>query len=548
MKTPQPGATGRLQDRFTPEFFALLVVSAAYIGWILSLPLFPTQDGPVHLYYVHVMQALFSKQPTPYSSFYYIKHLLPPYSLYYYSLIALANFVPTLLADKLIICCYVLSFVFGFRYLAQTIGPGADRMTLLATLILLNWPLGMGFVNFCLSISFGLWAIGTWVRFTGRPGYGRRAVFVPLTIVITMTHPVPLLFVLAFCGLSLLLRLLQKRSPSTGGLPAYFVQDGAAFLLAGLTLGYVKLFTSAKILHQTLQADSAVAAFVHHPHPLGFFYGETPRIKVYAGLLIAVLCLALLLACLSWWTGRSRAARPPVLWLVLAIGFLALLPFIPHDLNGSHFFSDRLTIFGWLLALLAASAYQPRWKFERYGLIVLALLCNGFILSLAEGIVRPFANNIAMMQNAAKAHRGEVGLALEDRNPTLHPPQELGYDAYLWAPVHYFRANDAILYNTPWLDLEIIPLGAKASLAESPLSSTALEAPWTLAPELRDSPREWAEVLSKVRFAVVDAGRVEVTDTPPPSLKDDPVPAHHWSCTARQASWYEICDRGSPAP
>ncbi|HVG27836.1 MAG TPA: hypothetical protein VM865_09545 [Acidobacteriaceae bacterium] len=130
--------------RLSPELLATLLLSLAYIAWLLSMPACPSQDGPVHLYYTRVLSALFSHQPTPYARFYYIKHLLPPYALYYDALLLLSKFVPLLLADRLIVCLYFFSFVFGFRYLVHAIGSradgatGPDRPTLLAVVFALN--------------------------------------------------------------------------------------------------------------------------------------------------------------------------------------------------------------------------------------------------------------------------------------------------------------------------------------------------------------------------------------------------------------------------
>ncbi len=549
MRQEQSAMPGKTEHWLTVELGTLVLVCAAYVFWTLSLPLFPTQDGPVHLYYVHVMQALFSKQPTPYANFYYIKHLLPPYSLYYYSLILLAKFVPILLADKLILCGYFVSFLFGFRYLARSIGPSADRMTLLVTLLLFNWPLVMGFVNFCLSITFGLWALGHWVRLVGRPGYARRGVFLLLTIIITLTHPVPLLFVLAFCAASLIVRFLQCRSHSDAKpMPPFFFQDLILFFLAGSVLGYVKLFTSAKVLQQTKPATSTLGAFVHHVHSLGIFGGTAWTVRIYLGLLISVLCVALLLACRSWWLNRrTRTADFKALWVFLAVAFVVALPFIPHDLNGSHYFSDRLPLFAWLAALLAASAYKPKWRAERPVLVLFVLCANLLTLYLAETNVRPVAKDIAAVQILSPLHHGRLGLALEDTEPDSTPNDYVAYNPYLWASVHNLRYNDAVLYNTPWLDLEIIPLGARPPLA-TPLSSTALEAPWLLVPELRDSPVEWASVLSRVDFAVVDVGAVKVPGAPSPALAESPDHASRWTCSVAPSTWFKICDRHTVKP
>ena len=137
------GPQSRFGKDLNVRFPAILLVAAAYVVWFLCIPAWPSQDGPMHLYYTHILGQLLSHQPTVYARFYVVKHLLPPYALYYYSLLALSKGVPLLLADRLILCAYALSFIFGFRFLARALGPCADEMTLLASLLLLNWPLGI---------------------------------------------------------------------------------------------------------------------------------------------------------------------------------------------------------------------------------------------------------------------------------------------------------------------------------------------------------------------------------------------------------------------
>ena len=68
------------------------------------------------------------------------------------------------LADKLLVCLIFITTAFGFRYLARCLGPSGDLMSLFIIPLLLNWPLGMGFYNYCLAIGMALWALGFWYR------------------------------------------------------------------------------------------------------------------------------------------------------------------------------------------------------------------------------------------------------------------------------------------------------------------------------------------------------------------------------------------------
>ena len=147
-------------NRYLVPFLVLL---AAYCVWILTLPLFPSLDGSLHLYYASVMGSLLSGSKT-YSSYYFIRHILPPYALHYYFLIAVAHFFGYVMADKLLVCLIFVTTAFGFRYLARFLGPSGDLMSLFIIPLLLNWPLGMGFYNYCLAIGMALWALGFWYR------------------------------------------------------------------------------------------------------------------------------------------------------------------------------------------------------------------------------------------------------------------------------------------------------------------------------------------------------------------------------------------------
>lgn len=524
---------------------------------MLSVPAFPTQDGPVHLYYTHVLRSLLLHQPTPYAHFYTIKHLVPPYAVYYYALLALSKFVPLLLADRLVVCVYVVSFVLGFRYLARVLGPSADTMTMLSTIVLLNWPLGMGFVNFCLSLSLVFWALGLWLRFSGHRGIAVRIGFVLLAILAMLTHPVPLLALLGLAGLHLALCTWTQRRTSHA-VPPFFLPDLLTLGAAALTIGYVKLFTSSHPLQQTPvgpPAGSFAAQLWHNvlnygaEKGVGFFAGPGFEPRLYRVLLLAVFVIPLALAVRQWL--RHRAHRR---WTVadaatvLAVLSIVALPLIPHDLNGSHFFADRLLLMVWLLPLFAASGYRPLSPRMRTALLVFALVSQAVILHLANTKVRPLANTMAAIDSAPRqitAPPGALGLALEDpREPDI--PPGLTFDPFLWATADVFRHDNAVLANTPWLDLAIIPLGATPALPASTLSPAGLEFPSILRNELnRDEPQR-ANLLKAVDFVAVNQAFRTASSETDSLLLADPGQSALWTCHTSALQWLRVCTKAKP--
>ncbi|MFZ1941982.1 MAG: hypothetical protein WAU43_00085, partial [Acidobacteriaceae bacterium] len=87
-------------SRYLVPFLLLL---AGYCIWVLTLPLFPSLDGSLHLYYASVLGSLLSGSKE-FASYYFIRHILPPYALHYYFLIVVAHFFGYVMADKLLVC------------------------------------------------------------------------------------------------------------------------------------------------------------------------------------------------------------------------------------------------------------------------------------------------------------------------------------------------------------------------------------------------------------------------------------------------------------
>ncbi len=533
------------------------------------MPSFPTTDGPVHMYYVHVLGSLLSHTNADYAHFFRIRHLLPPYSLYYYALLLLSGFMPMLVADRVIICVYFVSFVFGFRFLARQIGPSADLMALLCTPLLLNWPLGMGFVNFCLSLSFSFWATGLWLKVQGTRTLWGRVGFLVLVTGIMLTHPVPLLLLLAVTGALLLASIVQTtRDAGRFTLPAHGVADLVTLLLASLNVGYVKLFANGNPLKQVNETEGPPTPFwkgvmqqatiCPREHALAFVFGRRPDILVYRFALLALLFMAITLAVLQFRRNRRAGiwTRGDTFFL-LGGGLFFTLPFIPSQLNGLYFFADRLVICIWLAFLLAASGWSARaaivpampdragsrpaaWGGFALACVALALIANITLLTSANRILRPIAQNIRSLSESSLGIRGQVGFMMEDARPMLgEAPEGPSWNPYHWALMHAFRHNEAVIANAPWMHESIIPVAPSATLPE--VSITALREPFAnqVQRDLLRSPGDLRQTLAKDSFFLVNQVDRSVLTSGEPLLLQAGDEARDWSCAAE--AWYRVC-------
>jgi len=541
--------------RLTPEILAIIVIVAAYVIWLLSLPAWPSQDGPVHLYYAHVLGALLSHRDSVYSRYFEIKHLLPPYALYYYALLALSSIFPPLLADRLIVCIYVVSFVFGFRYLAQALGPSADRATLLATALILNWPLGMGFVNFCLSLSGAFWAIGLWLRFADRRNgvesidLRRRVGFVLLAIAIMLTHPVPLSLVLVVCCVLMLVDRFRTQRRQA------FARDVVTLVVASLTLVYVKLFATSHPLDQIEPAQGSFFAELAHrvgryAHEDGvvLVFGHTAAVHVYRGGIAVLLILPVILG--VWQRLRNRAER---VWteadtmLVLGLLLLVLLPLIPSQINGLFYFADRLPLLVWITLLLAMSGVvwlSAQRQSMRAVVIAFAILVNGALLSASEMTLRPDARSIAAVEKTPVTLAGQLGFIMEDQRLPKSLADGPSWNPFYWASIHVLRHNDAILANAPWMNETILPVGATKALPERNIPALRTPQPTHVYSALANSPQDLQATFKTVSFFVVtQAGKRSDNTTAESLLEMDPAARLQWACELPAPGWYSLCQK-----
>ncbi|HEX5282713.1 MAG TPA: hypothetical protein VFW30_01240 [Bryocella sp.] len=548
--------------RFPPELVATLLVLAAYLIWMLWVPAWPSQDGPVHLYYADVFGKLLGHSDPALNQYFQIRHLLPPYALYYYALVGLSNFVSPFLADRLIICCYLVSFVFGFRFAAKRLGRSAETTTLFATLLLLNWPLGMGFVNYCLALSFALWGLGLWLRFDERQDGWLRAGFIVLAFVTMLTHPVPLMLMLGLCTVLLFADLAAARwSRGAVGSSRLWKRDVFTLLASGLTLIYIKLFTTAHPLQEVLPETGTFAVrVVHRAARLAKEDGMAALFGPFLATRIYRIALAILLiACIAigvrqiFRSFRSRRWLPGDTIFLLGLLLLIALPFIPLDLNGLFYFADRLSLLVWLTLLLAASRSKifsaampgPAARDRaRVAAIVFAVVANGALLVAMTVVVVPISRDIAAVEAAPVSVAKQVGFIMEDPRQPNGWSNAPSWDPYYWAAIHVIRHNDAILANAPWMDETILPVGPGAVLPEETIAVLQTPVPGHLYGELIAAPEQRLRAMSAVNFFVVQQyNRTALTVANDPISELERGIPGRWDCGNGVAEWYRLCRR-----
>ena len=523
-----------------------LAVIALHCAWVLSMPVFPSQDGPLHLYYANIFRDLLLHAHGTYSSTYYIGRYLPAYSLYYYGLIALRSICSFGTADKIIVCIFFVVFGLGVRRLMQAVSGSAVWAPLLILPILLNWPLMMGFVNYVLAAGIACFALAAWCSGAKTPALLPRIRFLLLLAGVLVTHPVPWMLVTAFVFLDLALRAIHFRR-CNGTWNGLSTRPFRLDLLAALTgcLGYSFLRSFRNLEGSTIHAVPSEGPFLHallarledYRHSRGIELFVDGSTSSHLNRLLFSPAILVLIALAGWsmvraW--RSRDSGPHMTWSFFALAFLLILPFIPANLNGSYFFAMRLLFLIYTCLAIAASAMPLSRRIAMPMGVAFAAL-SVFTLVLAQQRITPVAYEIAALQSAPAVDTGRPGLILWPEANTTGP---LSFGPLLWAGAGYIRQHNAVLYNTTWLELAIIPVKVRPQALPG-LDGQFSIVPPRVAPKRRglfETPASQAQTLSRVGYVVgVHAPGVPGHDL----LADSQKPAPGWACT--QTGDWQVC-------
>lgn len=536
----------RAEGKNSRYLVPFLVLLAAYCVWVLTLPLFPSLDGSLHLYYASVMGSLLSGSKD-FASYYFIRHILPPYALHYYFLIAVAHFFGYVMADKLLVCLIFITTAFGFRYLARFLGPSGDLLSLFIIPLLLNWPLGMGFYNYCLAIGMALWSLGFWYRAVEQRSHRLWLAFLAVVILMMLTHPVPLVFIYVLVGVDVGWRLFQDFRRRGAGIASFKVRlkrscpDLLYMLLSWATIGYIFVFVDRhKVAANVLQKYDRKAELIKllKLSTMAMFSGPSSIVIVYRLSLYAILLLSLFLACSAvrrQWTFRIYSPAMAILFCTLALTIV--IPILPPVINGANYFSQRLVVFIWIGALVAASDFRGFNRSSETILATSVLIYSVAVLVWANSMIRPVAAQISQMETAPIRATGLTGLTLS--LPDAPVTTTLNYVPYYWAGARYFRRSHSTLLNGGFLYEPYLPLGSNIDQLSPQLDAGIQNSPGNAYELLLRSAIARHEIMPHANLLVF-TGSLPPDDLQKVAKKlDNSEPTRVWACDS--GGWYSTC-------
>ena len=430
-------------------FVLLLAIACA---WVLHLPVFPSQDGPVHVYYARVARDLMLGGHA-YDRQFRVARPFPPYSIHAYVLMAMLRWCSSEMAERLLACLSMFVCGVGLLWLSRRMG-GSLIFCALAVPFLLNRYLFLGFYGYTLAIGLALIAMAEWLR-TDRSRPVRRIVFLALTVATLFAHPVPYLLLVAFCWLAVLAGWSNRHK---NGIDQVAIQpptraDIIVLCAATALFLYIKHYSHSGMLWNYQWGAEWNAKLLRIIDVFRTWSILPLKVTAYNAVLGIVL-IAITVAALVWARRESRAGSITRAQLVAGFALLVLfsLPLLPRTMNGSGFFADRFAIWPPLLLVAAAGAV----KLRRMTDIAMAGTAAA-LLALTLFFLNSYLAPIARAEDVSSIPKGMLAgqrVYAYDGSRTAH----LTYDPFLMAPVRAVDRAGAMLVDSPWTDLQIIML------------------------------------------------------------------------------------------
>jgi hypothetical protein len=163
--------------------------------WVF--PFFFSADGAVHVETADIVRHYGNPGRALFRTYYVLTREPAPNRLGHWLLCALLSVARPALAEKLLLAGYVILLPLSVRYALRSVDSRAGALAVLAFPFVFNWPLHMGFYNFCLSLPLFFLTVGYCVRCRFRFSRGGLAVLAGSGILLYFAHIVGLVMAVA---------------------------------------------------------------------------------------------------------------------------------------------------------------------------------------------------------------------------------------------------------------------------------------------------------------------------------------------------------------
>ena len=341
----------RAQTRIYYALLALVLIVVLVPLWLVDYP--GMTDYPNHLARCYILAHYFDS-PVWQQRFYVDLKPIPNLG-FDLIVVALARFVPILVAGKIFLSISAALFVLGSSELGKAITGRANWLALVCAFAFYNAELLMGFESFVLCIGVFLFAFAYWLRHRKRLTAWSFLICCLFSIAAFMTHLSAFILLAAACFTVAVLDFASERKPLA-------LLRELAWLVCPLVMMVVYMKVSGRAHAGTLDVHSLWPRFGKLSLLLSPVASYSPALKRVCEFVFPLGLLALLKG--------GKIHRTAIVGAV----FVLMLVFTPEGLLNTSFAAERYAVPFCLVVMLSIEPCWGRLQKCGLGLIVLLML------------------------------------------------------------------------------------------------------------------------------------------------------------------------------
>lgn len=387
------------------EKYVFLTVIAISLLPVLTNMFLPTMDGAAHLYNSNLINALLFENNPQIHEFFVLNQEPVPNWIGHFILAVFNLFLPSFVAEKILVLFYLIAFPLSFRALLKTIHP--ENYVVFSYLIFpfsYSFLFLLGFYNFSIALLLLFITLNYWIKNEDHL-FSKKSIFVLflLTTLTYFSHIFIFGLLLFFIGVHIVTKAVMTL---VDNYPLQVKEAGKSVLKkSGIVLlsAFVPLLL---LLNYFLSRDtpgnanfleySELIKWLKEIRPIivyDFVFEATYTKKIFY-VLMAMTVVSLYLQITGRFFSRgnpSPSAKGKIVlsnfWMVLALSMLLFYFVLPDSDGAAGFVSVRLGLLFFIVLIIWLSTQRlPKW-FTILGVLVV-LYCNLRLTVYYSSVIR----------------------------------------------------------------------------------------------------------------------------------------------------------------
>lgn len=394
----------KLKTFSTYYLFVVLIVELSFI--FMSF-LYPSMDGPAHLYNSNLLRHIISGNQFL-TNYYSINSFYIPNWTTNLVLALLMMIFNAAIAEKILVIAYIIGMAYSFRYLIRQINPGNEIFSILIFPFIFSFLFRLGFYNFSIAFIFYFLVIGFWLK--NHDKFTTKDLLILFLLITALYYSNVLIF--GFAGLTIGFHIFINALKNYKNEHSFievinsmlkktlFILTAAIYSLISMYLFYsrVKFFPSDE-----KYPANELLRWINDVRPLitYSYENEAPITGHFLHIFIFLFSIALYQKIIIKGKGKFRISETMLTLLFLVIlSFVAM--FVIADGSGAAMMSNRFVLMFYIFLTVIIAATSVRGLLSNLALIAFMIL--NFILLSKHHIlsINPLSKDAVAVYEAGK--------------------------------------------------------------------------------------------------------------------------------------------------